>query len=676
MQVGEIVIGASVAHAALDKDINKSKAALGGFAGGIRGVIGAAAPLAAALLPILAVAKAVGALNDAFGEIDATAKTARTLGVTIDQLRSLQYNANLSGVEVSALEKGLEKLAINTGRAAAGNKKLTDAFSELGISQEDLLNKSQYEIFEQAADGIASIDDASVKAAVSADIFGKAGVDLTRVLEQGSDGLASVQEEFLGLAGSMSQEDAIGVERFNDAVFRLKTGFDSIIQKVAIELAPLLEAITNEFVGLGINGANAGDLIISIMRGVIQVVAFLADGVQLVKVGWYAMQVQVSAVGAVVLGVVGIILKGIQELYNFITDSTTTFGDTTLEWADAFAQNAKDSALAAADAWNEPSWGQGLLDSLDRIEAETKAAAAEMDTQAAKQALIDKAQREAQEKRDQAGTKLIDKLQQEVETFGMGADAAKIYQLQQDGVSESLIMQAEALQETLRLKKEDADRTKEMAKAAEALIASLQTPLDKYKEQLTEINGLLAAGLITPEQASQATDNALPDRVKGLRKDMMSEIDLFKQDVTDLQKLFDAGLIDSEELRFGIEQSLPDQLQSVLGDLETPLDKFLEKYEQLNELRIAGLLDEESFQDALNQAGSILGKNNDPFAEAVTFGSQAARLAVLRGNDTQRKDLEKIAQEHKQATEKGNRELERIANAVENGSTVLLPANL
>jgi TP901 family phage tail tape measure protein len=110
-------------------------------------------------------------------------------------------------------------------------------------------------------------------------------------------------------------------------------------------------------------------------------------------------------------------------------------------------------------------------------------------------------------------------LQKQIDTFGMSADAIKLWELAQRGATDAMLEQVKALQEQLQKMKDEeeakqeaireAERMEEdMKRAAERVIEETRTPLEKFEKRIDHLRELFEKGLIDEETFRRATEMA------------------------------------------------------------------------------------------------------------------------------------------------------------------------
>lgn len=181
--------------------------------------------------------------------IDATAKMADVLGLATDQLTGYQLQAGLAGVNNKELETAFRRLQKNISDATKGLTTAQRAFEDLNLNAEELEKLSPDEQFKRVAEAFSTLDTQAKRARVSQDLFGRSGLKLIKIMEQGRGGIEAARKEAERLGLSFDRVDAAKVEAANDAVTRLKAAFAGLGNTLAIGLAPTIEKIADRMTG-------------------------------------------------------------------------------------------------------------------------------------------------------------------------------------------------------------------------------------------------------------------------------------------------------------------------------------------------------------------------------------------------------------------------------------------
>jgi len=240
--IGKLVVTLTARTGKFRKGLAKARARVTSFAAGI----GSAAKRAAkfgAIVAGIAVAALVVFTKKAFGTIDATAKLARQIGISIDGLRGLARAADITGAGQAALEKGLGFLTKALGEAETGIGEGQQALEALGLSSSDLVTIPLDEAVGKIADRMNNLATQSDKAFVASKLFGRGGLALVNTLALGSKGLEEMAAGAITLQGSLSAFDSAKVEDANDAISDLRATFTGFFERIAVTTAPLVKAL-------------------------------------------------------------------------------------------------------------------------------------------------------------------------------------------------------------------------------------------------------------------------------------------------------------------------------------------------------------------------------------------------------------------------------------------------
>jgi TP901 family phage tail tape measure protein len=236
----------------------------GGFAAGILNAQGLTSLLGNSIStflanPLLGVANmAKGAFGAITNLVTGTAeaadkfgKLAQATGASVEFLSGLKHAGEMSGVSFDALSVAMGKVAKGVDDATKGTGPAAEAFGQLGISvrNADGSLKDVQQLFLESADGLARIDNATLRAATAQKIFGESAGQMIPLLSQGSDGISALVDEAKRLGLTFDETAAQSAERFNDSLARIKGAFAGLAQQVAIPifdaLAPAMETIAS-----------------------------------------------------------------------------------------------------------------------------------------------------------------------------------------------------------------------------------------------------------------------------------------------------------------------------------------------------------------------------------------------------------------------------------------------
>lgn len=504
MIAGQIEIQLLANLARLQGDMNKAQSIVGSTASKMRSLLGT--------IGIgLGVGMFVRMIKGAIDAQDEMSKLSQKVGISVEGLAGLKYAADLSGVSFEGLQKGIKTISTQMFDANVGLLESQRNFAALKI---DILDtngalKAADKVLIEVADKFKDMPNGVEKTALAVKLFGKAGLDMIPLLNQGSAELAKWVAEGQKL-NPITTESARQAELFNDSLTRLGGAVSAVGINILNDLLPMLSEVAHQFA----EDALSEDIktTASEVNGLTREVSGLATGLAFTgdsAMSFIAiMRLVGDSIGAMA-ATLGPLLKGdmdavkaiedaVEEKRKKILESTTTFRDA-LDRATKSAP-AREAAVAATASLAAAAEAQA--------KANTAAEAALKASKAKVQALRD-----------------------EVATQFMSAEAAELYALAQAKLPPALMAEAEAL---VRLKHENIQRIdslqqiqeaeEEAAAAHKALvdegvkIARAAQPFASHIALVEKLNAALRAGAVSQQEYNLAFDDSIQKTVDGLEK--------------------------------------------------------------------------------------------------------------------------------------------------------------
>jgi lambda family phage tail tape measure protein len=181
--------------------------------------------------------------TDAGGDLDdLQIKT----GVAASALFAIGNAAEVAGVDMDTLGKGLGKLNINLVKAAEGNEDLARKFKRLGVDVKDANGQvvPADKALKQIADRFADMPDGAQKAAAAVALFGKSGADLIPLLNEGAAGLERFKSK---LTPGEFEQFTKRSDQFGESLTELGVRSKSFGLELTAALLPALQSILEVF---------------------------------------------------------------------------------------------------------------------------------------------------------------------------------------------------------------------------------------------------------------------------------------------------------------------------------------------------------------------------------------------------------------------------------------------
>lgn len=200
---------------------------------------------------------AIGALGGVFAvfktqatAIDELAKTSKKLGMASEQLAGLRLAAEESGVAASTMDMALQRMVRRVAEAAQGAGEAKAAIAELGLDAKKLAQMTPDEQLRALADAMQRVGSQGDKVRLAMRLFDSEGVALVNTLKGGRVAMDEATEAAKRLGIGITNDQASGVERFNDALGRAWTAIKGIVQQLIVFLAPALEKVAKVLEGI------------------------------------------------------------------------------------------------------------------------------------------------------------------------------------------------------------------------------------------------------------------------------------------------------------------------------------------------------------------------------------------------------------------------------------------
>jgi len=207
----------------------------------------------------------VGALafwtKSTFSAIDATAKFADRIGISTEALGGLQLAAKISGVTITNLQLGLQRMTRRVSEAAKGFGEAKAALAELGLDALKISKLSPDKQFEAIADAMEKVTSQSDRVRLAMKLFDSEGVALVNTMRGGSKALQRFRAEAIKMGFAFNRIDAAKVEAANDSFTRLGATLQGIVNRIAVRLAPIIVLMNKKLAGFLNSGRGAAKMV-------------------------------------------------------------------------------------------------------------------------------------------------------------------------------------------------------------------------------------------------------------------------------------------------------------------------------------------------------------------------------------------------------------------------------
>lgn len=375
--VGDIAVRVGADTSGLTKGLNDASGKLGAF-GKSAEATGAAVGKLTAVAVAAGAAIATALAVKGFAAVDMLDEMAEKAGTSAASLQTLRLALGEAGVDSDQTQAAIKKLNLAIGEAQSGNAKAQSTFDKLGLSVAELAALPADQRFAAIADSVSQYGNAADRAVIASELFGaKLGPEMATAMAQGGGAIRQAKDDIEAMGLAMSDLDAAQVANAMDSFNRAQGVIDGVANKLAVELSPILDAVSQSFIDAGMSGGGFGEMVSAAVQGAIKAVAFLANAVDGVsRIGGVVADSLVYAFAAIQETFTKLAL-GIIKTLDMIPGIDLTSNVVALEEKVRSAQGVMREAAAEMRAgFEKPLAGDAFLAYVDQAKAASAEAAA------------------------------------------------------------------------------------------------------------------------------------------------------------------------------------------------------------------------------------------------------------------------------------------------------------
>lgn len=278
-----------------------------------------------------------GAVTAAVTFGDATAKMARRLGLSTEELTAFRYAAESLGASGQNMDEALRIMTRRVGEFQMGTGEAKKAFEALGISVEDLSGKSAAEQFELIRDRLSQVESSTQRAALAAKIFDTNWAPLAPLLAMTGKEFQGLVEQADQMGQTLDSEVARQSEDVAQAVGEMTTALKLVTVQIGAMLLPVvrqLRDMATRLAGLFRRLAQAGGGVWRVLGRLAVVLVGVAAAVKVLAAAWAVLQVAMGPWGLLIMGIVAA-LTALWHAFDYFTGKTEEASETTVDFSKA-----------------------------------------------------------------------------------------------------------------------------------------------------------------------------------------------------------------------------------------------------------------------------------------------------------------------------------------------------
>lgn len=226
--------------------LKNAEASVGSFTGGIKGMLGPLAAVAAGMAAAFGVGKFIEGSIKSFEDLAGTVRPLqRLIGGTAEEVSGLAGAMKLSGIDTTNAGTSLKIFSTKLVAASNDGKKTSDMVAKLGVDFKDAHGniKPMAEILPGVADTFKSMPDGVEKTALATQLFGRSGIQMLPFLNKGAEGIGDLtaKAKEMGLV-----LDDASMKSFVEAK-KAQREFDATMQGLSVTIGSALLPVVEVF---------------------------------------------------------------------------------------------------------------------------------------------------------------------------------------------------------------------------------------------------------------------------------------------------------------------------------------------------------------------------------------------------------------------------------------------
>lgn len=173
----------------------------------------------------------INATNGVASYGDNIDKMSQKMGLTAEAYQEWDAVMQHSGTSMESMKSSMKTLA---NAAETGNK----AFAELGITEQDLANMNQQELFEATIAGLQNVDDTTQRTYLAGKLLGKGATELGALLNTSAEDTQAMRDRVKELGGVMSDDAVKASAAYQDQLQDMQTAFSGLSRNMISEFLP------------------------------------------------------------------------------------------------------------------------------------------------------------------------------------------------------------------------------------------------------------------------------------------------------------------------------------------------------------------------------------------------------------------------------------------------------
>ena len=178
----------------------------------------------------------VSAASDVAEYGDNIDKMSQKMGISSEAYQEWDFVMQHCGTSMDSLKASMKTLA---SAAETGS----EAFEQLGISQEEIANMSQEELFDKTIAALQNVEDETQRTYLAGQLLGRGATELGALLNMSADETEEMRKELHDLGGVMSDEAVKASAEFQDSLQNMQTAAAGLKNNLMSQFLPGMSSV-------------------------------------------------------------------------------------------------------------------------------------------------------------------------------------------------------------------------------------------------------------------------------------------------------------------------------------------------------------------------------------------------------------------------------------------------
>ena len=228
------------------------------------------------------------------GTIEAVTVTktlAQRTGMSSEAFGQWSYAARMAHLTQDEFATATEQMNKRLGEVAIdGAGPAGDALKRFGMDAKNVATMGTSEALSTMLGVVRQIQNPMERAAVSMDIWGRAGQGMINMAAKGSDTIKDEMAEASRLGSALTGIDSAKVVEAHDSLTKLSLAAEGFANLVVVQLSPYIKTLTDQYLEWGYSGAKSASFVTQGMEWVVKGTGLAVDAFHGLSTVFYAIE--------------------------------------------------------------------------------------------------------------------------------------------------------------------------------------------------------------------------------------------------------------------------------------------------------------------------------------------------------------------------------------------------